>query len=80
MNEQLQSSPQPGDEDKRAAALAWLHSRPNRGNNARHSTNPEIYTAARQDFLRSIAEAARRDRERNPAWQQLQRVKQALAA
>lgn len=34
----------------------------------RHSNNPEIYVPARAEFLASIAAAAQRDRENNPAY------------
>lgn len=34
----------------------------------RHSNNPEIYVPARAEFLASIAAAAKRDRESNPAY------------
>lgn len=34
----------------------------------RHSNNPEIYVPARAEFLASIAAAAKRDREMNPAY------------
>lgn len=36
--------------------------------NPRHSNNPEIYVPARAAFVASIAAAAQRDRERNPAY------------
>lgn len=34
----------------------------------RHSNNPEIYVPARAEFLASIAAAAKRDLESNPAY------------
>lgn len=36
--------------------------------NPRHSNNPEIYIPARAAYIAQIKEAARRDRERNPAY------------
>jgi hypothetical protein len=36
--------------------------------NPRHSNNPEVYVPARKAFLAQIAEASKRDRERNPAY------------
>ena len=47
---------------------AKLICHPNYVPNPRHSHNPEIYQPARADYLASIAAAAQRDRERNPAF------------
>lgn len=44
----------------------------------RHSNNPEIYVPARAGFLASIAAAALRDRERNPAYIRAQQVRDLI--
>lgn len=46
----------------------------------RHSTNPDIYVAARQPYLDAIAAAAAADRERNPAYHTAQTIRQAFGA
>lgn len=46
----------------------------------RHSTNPDIYVAARQPYLDAIAAAAAADCERNPAYHTAQTIRQAFGA
>lgn len=44
----------------------------------RHSNNPEIYVPARAAYLASIAAAAKRDRERNPAYIRAQQWRELI--
>ena len=46
---------------------------------ARHSNNLELWAAARSKYLQSIADAAKRDRERNPAFHRAQAVVAAVS-
>lgn len=55
-----------------------LVSNPNYKYDPRHSTDPNVYVPAREPFLAQIREAARIDRETNPAYQRNQRLIRAL--
>lgn len=43
--------------------------------NPRHSNNPDIYIPARQGFIDKILAAAKRDREKNPAFQRAESIR-----
>lgn len=45
----------------------------------RHSNTPDIYVHARQPYLRSVAFAARADRQSNPAFLRAERTRRAFA-
>lgn len=46
----------------------------------RHSVNPDVYRPARQAFLDGIAARARRDREKNPAFQRAEAMRKAIGS